>query len=324
MPDTMKYRRMKTGSSLLLCLILLTSHFVFAQQKEVKATANAENIFRKEQQGNLALVQYYRWFQAFETEQNEARINNHLAILSDSVLITTYNGPLKGKEGMLGFLDYVKSWKNSHHIKETVVTVNNDGSITLEADIVYQNILPDGKQNEYNLHYTTRLTEYKDGFPVFSEIKLLPVKTMENPVFEDAYTENRSKSIMYYWLYLADTYFENGAALEELVAPDFRLKLSEEEEIAGYEQFNVLMGNIRGQSKETLHTLKNLKSTLNADQTISVSADVEWKGINHKGEKRTGEVHHDWVLENNPDDRFAKIKEMKFTVTRPFQVVKNF
>lgn len=315
---------MKTGIILLLSLLLCANMMVSAQHKEVKATANSENIFRKEQLANLALVQYYRWFQAFEREQNDARIKNHLAILSDSVLITTQNGPLHGKEGMIGFLNYVKSWKNAHHIENTDVRVHDDGSISLEADIFYQNILPDGKQNEYKLHYTTRLIENKTGFPVFSEIKLLPVGTMEKPVFEDAYPENRSKSFMYYWLYLADTYFENGAGLEELVSPDFRLKLSADEEIAGYEPFDSWLKNVRGQYRETLHTFKNFKSVLNADKTISVSADVEWKGLNHNGEKMTGEIHHEWVLENNPDERFARMKKMELILTKPFQVVNEF
>lgn len=119
------------------------------------------------------MVQYYRWFQAFERDQNEARIKNHLAILSDFILITTSNGPLRGKEGMRDFLNYVKSWKNAHHIGNTDVKVHDNGSISIEANIFYQNILPEGKQNEYKLYYSTRLTKNKDGFHIYKRYAFL-------------------------------------------------------------------------------------------------------------------------------------------------------
>lgn len=314
---------MKTGTFLLLTLLIFTNALVFAQHKKAGTIPGSENMFQNEQQEHLALVQFYRWFLAFEKEQNNARVENHLAILSDSVLITTYNGPLHGKAGMLGFLEHVKTWKNSHHIEKTVVNVNDDGSISLEADIVYQNILPDGNQNEYKIHYTTCLSSAKNELPIFTEVKLLPFETMNNPVFEDAYIKNRAKSFMYYWLYLADTFYENGHEFEELVAPGFRLKHAPED-VIGYEAFSNWLKDVRVQYKETLHSFKNFKSTLNRDGTITISADVEWKGINQKGEKMIGELHHDWILQNNPDERFPKMKEMKLTLTKPFQVVKAF
>jgi hypothetical protein len=33
------------------------------------------------------------------------------------------------------------------------------------------------------------------------------------------------------------------------------------------------------------------------------------------------ETHHEWLLENNMDDRFAKMKTMKVSIIKPFQVV---
>lgn len=292
-------------------------------QQPNKKHLNKLSEFSVGHQTNLALAQYYRWFQTFEREQNDQRIKNHLSLLSDSVLITTYNGPMHGKEGMLGFLKYVSTWKNSHHIERVSVKPSNDGTIELEADILYKNILPDKKQNTYKLNYITELKEINNELPVFNSISLLPTATIENPTYEDAYTENRSKSFMHYWFYLLDNPSGNANKFRELLAPDFHLQQSEAN-ISNYEQFESWLRKKHSNCRASLHSYKNFKSKTNADQTISVSLDVVWKGINLKGEKITAEIHHEWILESKLDKRFARIKDIKSQQIRPFTVVQNF
>lgn len=304
--------KMKTRIIILISILFFAHAIVFGQQKENIATVPTENSFKQAQREHLALTQYYRWFQVFERDLNDARIKNHFDILSDSIILTMADGSSQGKEHMLGFMNYVSSWQNAHHIKETWVKANTDGSTSLEADILYQNILPDGKQNAYKIHYTTRLQEIKSELPIFTDIKLIVTETIENPVFEDAYIENRSKSFLHYWLYLMGDLNGNEAKFKELLAPEFSFDLLREESAR------------QEQMKAILHSFKNFQFTLNSDQTISVSVDIERKGININDEKLSGEVHHEWILENDPDDRFARMKVMKTTHTKPFQVVQDF
>lgn len=303
---------MKTRISILISILFIAHAIVFGQQKETTPTIHTENSFQQAQQEHLALTQYYRWFQSFERDLNDARIKNHFDILSDSIILTMADGPTQGKENMLGFMNYVSSWQNAHHIEKTTVKPNKDGSISLEADILYQNILPDGKQNSYRIHYTTRLEESENDLPIFTDIKLIVTETIENPVFEDAYIENRSKSFLHYWLYLMSDSKGNPAKFKELLAPEFSFDPLKEE-IVRLEQMKAL-----------LYSFKNFQFTLNTDKTISVSVDIERKGININDEKLTGEVHYEWILENNPDERFARMKVMKTTQTKPFQVVQDF
>lgn len=313
---------MKVKTIILLSLILFINPIVSAQNSS-KSSQSEIDILIQGQQKNLALTQYYRWFLAFERELNDIRINNHLNILSDDVSITTVGGPIKGKEGMVRFLNYVKSWKNAHQIENVIVEQNKDNTLSLNADIVYQNILPDLTKNTYKIHYATVLKKVENDLPIFTELTLLPTETLEDSTFKDAYVENRSKSLLHYWMHVMDNLQGNQDAFKEIIASDFKLSLPANN-ITNYNQLETWIKTIQNQIKVSLHSFKNFKATTNSDNTINVSVDIEWKGVNIKGEKMVAEIHHDWTLENNLDERFARIKEIQTKVTKPFQVVDSF
>ena len=302
-----------------LFLTFFVHYVLVAQQYD-----DSLNIFQTKQQEYLALTQYYRWFQTFEREQNERRIKNHLSLLSDSILMNTYNGPVKGKDGMKWFLDYVKPWKNSHHVEKVKVVQNSDAFLSLEADILYQNILPDSSRNNYKLHYSTTLKQIDNELPIFTFIELLPTSKMDSPTFEDAYVENRSKSFMYYWMFLVDNLKGNEGKFKELLAPDFSLDLPFVERVKSGEQFEVWRKMMQSKISSSLHSPKNFKANTNTDGTFHVSFDVEWRTIGVNGDKTSIEAHYDWILENNLDERFARIKEMKVKQIKPVDVVDKF
>lgn len=52
-----------------------------------------------------------------------------------------------------------------------------------------------------------------------------------------------------------------------------------------------------------------------------MSVDFDWKGINLEGKNMTAQTHHEWVLANDKDERFARLKSMKATLVQPFRVV---
>ena len=60
---------------------------------------------------------------------------------------------------------------------------------------------------------------------------------------------------------------------------------------------------------------------INVDNTINVSVDFEWEGISVENKPMIAETHHEWILENNLDERFARMKMMKVIQTKPFQTV---
>lgn len=289
----------------------LQSHVGFAQEGE-SGSGNKAPLFSTEHESYQVLTQYYRWFLAFEREQTKPRIANHMSLLSDSVLVLTRNGPMKGKAGMLGFMNYVSSWKNAHHIKNTNVKHNTNGTLSLEADIEYQNILPDGSRNAYALHYSTQLQRRQGELPMFTGLTLTPVSVINPPTFEDAYIENRCTALVYYWMYLADNLSENHKTMKEIIAENIHVTI-DKKKLSG--QDNYISWGRKSQRKyiAELRSFNNLKTEIGADGSIKLSMDVEWRGVDERGETSTSESHHQWIVTDNVDDAFAKIKEMKIT-----------
>ena len=276
--------------------------------------------FQEIQNNHLALTQYYRWYQVYEIPFTKATIENQLDILSDTVEITSQAGTTKGKEDLPERLKLFEGWQNAHHVKNTEVSLVDGNTLKLEADILYQNIRPDDTQYSYTIHYSTLLELRENDLPVFKVVSIQPTGSIENPQFVSAYAENRAKSFMHYWLYLMETIEHNTDKFQELLAENFELNLSTSAKVTTFEAFKEWTNTIPTRIQQSGHFPKNLAIEENQDGTIQVSVDFEWQGISVDGSKpMIAETHHDWLLENNTDERFARMKTMTVTQTKPFR-----
>jgi hypothetical protein len=279
------------------------------------------NLFELQQLTHAALAQYHRWYQVYEVPFTKMRIDNQKDILADDVEITTSAGTMKGKAGVEDRLKVYEGWLNAHHIQQTKVVLLPDGKISLEADIIYQNIRPDQSKFSYTIHYSTELQSQENNLPLFTKVQLKPTGEIKEFQFEAAYPENRSKSFMHYWLYLMETQKGKSDKFKELLAKNFSLQLSSGQIVEDFGKFDAWFKSINEQVSTTTHSHKNFSVVdNNKDSTFSVSVDFDWKGINLKNENLIAETHHEWLLENNMDDRFAKMRTMKVSIIRPFQV----
>ena len=235
--------------------------------------------FQQVKNNHLALAQYHRWYQVYEVPFNKARIDNQLDILADDVEISSTAGITKGKEGLEDRLRIFEGWQNAHHVKNTQVQLLDNNELSLEADILYQNIRPDDSRYSYTIHYTTTLQLRENHLPVFTKVKLEPTGTIDVPQFQSAYAENRAKSFMHYWLYLMETVAVNVDKFKELLAEKFELDLSTTSKIETLDKFDEWIGSIPSRIKDSAHCVKNFSFKENADNTINVSVDFEWEGI---------------------------------------------
>ncbi|WP_295756169.1 hypothetical protein [Undibacterium sp.] len=279
------------------------------------------NPFHLQQQTHLALAQYYRWYQVYEVPLSATRIANQKAILSDDVEITSQMGTSKGKADLQQRLELFTGWQNAHHVQNTEVKLLPDGKLSLEADIVYQNIRPDLSRHSYRLHYATVLVSTEQDLPVFEKLDLQATGQIAQFDFEPAYAENRSKSFMHYWLYLLETANGDSTKLHELLADDFSLELSEGQHISNLPQFDTWISAIPQRLSASSHAYKNFKVLDHGDQSFSVTLDFDWQGFNLQGQAMRAESQHEWLLENDMELRFAKLKSMRVRMLKPFQIV---
>lgn len=277
--------------------------------------------FQEVKNNHLALAQYYRWYQVYEVPFTEARINNQADILDEDIEISSMAGTTKGKDGLGDRLRLFEGWKNAHHVQNTETKFLNENELSLEADILYQNIRPDDSRYSYTIHYSTILKLRENDLPVFTKVNLIGTGNIDEPKFEVAYPENRAKSFMHYWLYLMETVGVNGAKFKELLANEFELDLSTIGKIETLETFEQWIATIPNQIKDSAHYVKNFSVRENEDNTLSVSVNFEWEGISADNKSMIAETHHEWILENNLDERFARMKKMKVIQKKPFTVV---
>lgn len=280
-----------------------------------------ENIFYKQQLTHLALAQYHRWYQVYEVPFTDRRIANQKDILSDDVVISSQAGTAQGKEGLEERLSVFEGWLNAHHVQKADVKLLPNGQLSLEADILYQNIRPDQSRFSYTLHYSTLLATRNCDLPLFTKVDLQATGIVDEFRFEEAYSENRVQSFLHYWLYLMEQ--PDVLRHRELLTDSFSLELSDGQTITTIQQFNEWMGQATAQVATSSHQHKNLIFRT-SNEGFEVSVDLEWKAIRTDGKKIVAETHHQWVLSNNMDERFARMKQMKVVLVKPYQVVNEF
>ncbi|CAA7194594.1 hypothetical protein [Chryseobacterium potabilaquae] len=267
------------------------------------------------QYANLALAQYYRWYQVYEVPFTDARIENQKDILDEDIEINSLSGISKGKADLKERISVFDGWKNAHHVQRTQVSNISDKMLSLEADIVYQNIRPDQTKLSYTLHYSTELKLREGDLPVFTKVGIHPTGEIKEFEFEEAYTENRAKSFIHYWLYCMDTCNDtNMDRFKELLANQLIIYgVSTESIIDSPDQLKKWILSITSGMDAGAHTPRNLVCKSNEDGTISVSVDLERLSISKDNKTLTEQSHHEWVLENNLDERFARIRSIKIT-----------
>lgn len=293
----------RAKSVLIALLTLITANAHAGSDKSIEALLTE---FKQGQLENQVRAQYYRWFLPFELEQNETRILNHSKLFTEDVVVTAFSGPMQGKAGVRGFLNYVKDWKNAHHIESTNITRNKDGDISLEADIIYQNILPDGKRNNYRLHYTTQLQE-GNPLPQFKSLTLLPVETLGETDYQDAYLKNRTLSFVNYWSYLLDNIDSHRSEFKALLASDFEIIYDENTQLRSLKDVDAWIDSIAVGMKQMLHRHSNVKAHKNNDDTITIELTYDWQAITKSGEHLKATTEQSWIVSNNLDDEFPKL-----------------
>lgn len=300
--------------------VAISALFIQCQQAPDDSKVDFSN-YHKE---NKVLAQYYRWFLTFERSYNDQRLANHMQLMTDDLDLNAVGGQINGKQHLLDFMDYIKDWQNSHQVKNAKVSIGSNDTLLLLADILYQNILPDSSRTNHNFRYSAKLLDPKDGLPLFSKITVTEDTTYQiKQPYKDLYWENRSKAFIYYWIHLMDHLNGNESKFDELLAENFDLEFIDTS-INNSADFKAWITETKSQIASSLHIPKNIDAWLDKDNAIRVSFDVDWHGLTIDGDKLFAQIHHDWILESELDEPYARLKEIKIDQTIPIRKVQEF
>ncbi len=203
-----------------------------------------------------ALTQYFRWYQVYECEFTPNTIANQLDILSDDIEITSQAGTIKGKKNYPDRLKLFKGWQNAHHVNNYEIKMIEENLINLQANITYQNIRPDTSRHSYNIFYDTILIPQKNNLPLFQSVKITATGIINEFNFQESYSENRVKSLIYYYLFLYHQGIQDKNTHNEIFCESLnnhQLTNFEPENIQIIPDKNSIIGNFNDKISNKIH-----------------------------------------------------------------------
>lgn len=303
---------MRTSTGLLSAALLVGSI------TQGSAQMKQEEI-RQGYQEHAALAQFHRWYQIYERPQGG--IANALDILSEDVMVTSGLGTANGHEEYAARVAQLpETWQNAHHVQSTEITHLGNGAMTLTANLIYQNsgLLPDGAVRQADLTYTVELVPGADVLPHLSDVKISQNSDSTIETFEDAYAENRMRSLVHYWLALIEDPSRNPEPVREILADGFSLNFSSGA-ITDFEGFAEWLAGPGSQVAASTHVISNFSAIETATNTYDINVDFDWSGLLPDGSELVAKTRHHWSVENDLTERFARIKTVDVEVLEPFR-----
>jgi hypothetical protein len=262
---------------------------------------------------HFAKVQLYRWFQLYEREMNSVRIANQLDILAEDVYIESPDIQTSGKENYPGRIIPYKHWKNAFHLKNVRVSELNLGIISVEAEILYQNIQEFGQKNSYVVRYKTEMEPRTEALPVFKKILLEPI-LKSKLTFEDTYPQNRIKSLIHYFFGNLEKLDGNTKPFKEILSDGFELNFLDKKLIDSPEKFESWLKKYPGQLLESRYTLKDYHIKQLEKDEFRLEMDIQWNGLSLDEVKLFEKIRHIWIIADDDSLPFAKIKQAKVEI----------
>lgn len=268
---------------------------------------------------HAAKAQFHRWYQVYE--RSSGGIENALDILTDDVNVKSGLGEANGHEDyatrVQGLPD---TWKNAHFPSEIDVTVNDDGTMALVADVTYLNegLLPDGAVRTADLTYTVNLAPSEGVLPKLSTVLIEQNSDGTAETFEDAYALNRSLSLVHYWLALIEDPSRNPDPVSEILADEFSLNFSSGA-ITDFDGFKAWLAGPGSQVAASTHKIENFSAMASGDGLFDISMEFDWNGLLPDGTELVARTRHTWTATNDVTERFARIKSVDVEVLEPFR-----
>jgi hypothetical protein len=268
---------------------------------------------------HATLAQYHRWYQVYEND--DSTLDNAVDILDANVRVKSGLGEARGTAAYRERVSKLPSaWDNAHDVRDTVITINPDGTIRLVANVTYLNrgMLPEGAVRVGDLTYRTTLRPSESVLPKFTDIEIIQNSESKGAELVPAYGANRIKSLVHYWLALIEDPRRDVEPLRELLADGFVLNFSS----GRLDTFDELKSWYTGPASSittSTHTINSLTQKEIAPGSYAVEADFGWQGIRPDGKVMVGRTLHKWTVVDDPAERFARIKTADVTLLIPFQ-----
>ena len=267
---------------------------------------------------NASLAQLYRWYQFYEND--DAVLANQLDILATDVSVISGLGEANGHDEYSARVTQIPSeWDNAHIVKSTDITTNDDGSISMIVNITYlnQGLMEDGTVRMADLTYDAVLEATDSLLPVFANISIGQNEVGTANEFVSEYEANRLKSVLHYWLAIIEDPKRDAAPVREILAEDFVLNFSSGP-ITSYEGYEAWLKGPGSQVSASTHSVTDFDFEQLGEGIYRMNATLDWQGILPNGNEMVARTRHTWTVEDDPSERFARIKTVDVDLLVPF------
>lgn len=268
---------------------------------------------------HAALTQLHRWYLLYE--EPRYGIENQLDILTEDVRVASGLGEAKGHDQYAERVQQIPTeWQNAHNVKSTGVEIAEDGTVSLSANITYlnQGLLPDGAVRSADLTYTTTLVPSDGVLPKFADIEIAQNSEGTTEAFVSEYGDNRMLSLVHYWLALIEDPARDPEPVREILVEDFSLNFSSGA-ITDFDGFKDWLAGPGSAVKASTHEIGDFMQEETSENTYKVTMTFDWNGIAPNDTHLLAKTRHSWVVEDDPTERFARIKTVDVEVLEPFR-----
>lgn len=288
-------------------------------------TAPTETDIRLSYHEQGARAQLHRWYQYYENPA--VGLNNQLDVLSEDVRVQSANGTADSRDAYaVAVRQLPASWQNAHDLRTSDITVNDDGTLGLTAEITYTNIgiLPDGAPRASSVSYAATLRQTDTALPVFTDIEITTGEQVATDGFVDFYVENRLLSLIHYWMALVEHPDREAEPFREILAPELDILFSQEgETITDFDRLAAWVAGPASSVSASKHHVHNFSYEDLGENRYVLTVDLDWNGIRPDDVQMTAKTRHTWTVSDTPSECFARIEKIRVEQLEPFAVVEN-
>ncbi len=263
---------------------------------------------------HATLAQLHRWWQYHENA--ESGISNHLDLLSEDAIVRSANSEVIGLDAYREMaLKKQSSCRTAHFLKSHTIDISIDGSIHLTADIIQFNIgtLPENGVSKSTVHFEATLQQTDTVLPLFTNILISQTGSGQVEIFQNAYLENRIRSLVHQFTALVEDPSRNPEPFREVLADEFSLNYLETP-MTDFEMVKTWVASALSSVVASNHQIHDVSFEVADTGDYLVTIKMDSRALFPDGSGVTSKNTQTWTLADSISDRFARIK--KITIDR--------
>ena len=256
---------------------------------------------------HIAKSQFYRWLNFYEEELSEIRIKYHMQMIAKNIVVKSATGTNVGKEEYLSSIN--KNRKTTYKVRRIKIGSINSNEISLEADVDYMGIKPNGENEFFQIQYFIKLKKGKRLLPLITEIEIDSTELLQKSI-EIAYSTNRIKSLLYYWFALMESLEGKINPFNDLLAEHFILNYGTSSRITTLGQLENWIIDMKELLSWSNHHPEILGIKRISKNEFQLSMELKWEGLSKNGRQLKARTKNTWFIMDNSSYKFPKILRM--------------